>query len=236
MGVGKTVKIMTRQFKAIIFDLDGVIIDSNPAIIEFWTSWATKEGFILTDQMIREWIYGRKVTATIEGLFSHISDARKKEIEQDGYLFDQTMQPEGITGINQFIEGLTKIYFTMGVATSSHHERMLQMLERVGVADHFVHFVTAHDVNKGKPDPEPYLKMAEKINLSPSKCLVFEDANSGVQSAIAAGMQVIGIGNKVTKNELLKNGALEVITNFTEIEIKDTHLHTKNGNIYQLIN
>ena len=123
----------------------------------------------------------------------------------------------------------------MGVATSSHHERMLQMLERVGVADHFVHFVTAHDVSKGKPDPEPYLKMAEKINLHPTDCLVFEDANSGVQSAIAAGMQVIGIGNEVTKNELLLNGALEVIPNFSEIEISGSQLFTKNGNTYQLI-
>ena len=225
---------MTKQFKAIIFDLDGVIIDSNPAIIEFWSSWATKEGFVLTDQMIREWVFGRRVTATINGIFSHISDERKKEIEQAGYLFDQTMQPEGITGINHFIEGLTKISFTMGVATSSHHERMLQMLERVGLADHFVHFVTAHDVSKGKPDPEPYLKMSEKINLHPSHCLVFEDANSGVQSAIAAGMQVIGIGNEVTKEALLLNGALEVINNFTEIEINGNRLHTKNGNNYLL--
>jgi sugar-phosphatase len=226
---------MKKQFKAIIFDLDGVIIDSNPAIIEFWSSWASKEGFTLTDQMIREWVFGRRVTATIEGLFAHISDERKKEIEQDGYLFDQTMQPEGIAGINHFIQCLSKIPFTMGVATSSHHERMLQMLERVGVADHFVHFVTAHDVSKGKPDPEPYLKMAEKINLHPSQCLVFEDANSGVQSAIAAGMQVIGIGNSVTKEDLISHGALEVILNFSEIEISHHQLITKNGNSYQLI-
>ncbi len=226
---------MTTQFKAIIFDLDGVIIDSNPAIIEFWSSWALKEGFALTDQMIREWVFGRRVTATIEGLFTDLSDTRKKEIEQDGYLFDQSMQPEGIAGIRQFIQGLTDIQFTMGVATSSHHSRMLQMLERVGVADNFVHFVTAHDVSKGKPDPEPYLKMAEKINMPASQCLVFEDANSGVQSAIAAGMQVIGIGNEVTKEDLLLLGALEVITSFSEIEIRNHELHTKNGNTYLLM-
>jgi sugar-phosphatase len=144
------------------------------------------------------------------------------------------MQPEGIAGINKFVQALTNIQYTMGVATSSHHARMIQMLERVGIADNFVHFVTAHDVSKGKPDPEPYLKMAEKINISPSQCLVFEDANSGVQSAIAAGMQVIGIGNAVTIEELLIHGALEVITNFTEIEIRDYQLITKNGNAYLL--
>ncbi len=225
---------MTKNIKAIIFDLDGVIIDSNPAIIEFWSGWANKEGFSLNDQMIREWVFGRKVTATIEGLFSHITAERKKEIEQAGYLFDQAMQPAGILGIQKFIQSLTDIGFIIGVATSSHHARMLQMLERVGVADAFVHFVTAHDVSKGKPDPEPYLKMAEKLNIHPANCMVFEDANSGIQSAIAAGMQTIGIGNDLTKDDLLFYGAKEVIADFTEIKLADGQLITNNGNKYLL--
>jgi sugar-phosphatase len=225
---------MSVKIKAIIFDLDGVIIDSNPAIIEFWSDWARQDGFVLNESMIREWVFGRKVTATIEGLFSHLSEDRKKEIEQAGYLFDQAMRPSGILGIQKFIESLTEIQFTIGVATSSHHARMLQMLERVGVADHFVHFVTAHDVSKGKPDPEPYLKMAEKLGMPPVNCLVFEDANSGVQSAKAAGMPTIGIGNDLTKYELLLHGAMEVIADFTEIKLEASQLHTMNGNTYQL--
>jgi HAD superfamily hydrolase (TIGR01509 family) len=225
---------MTKNIEAIIFDLDGVIIDSNPAIIEFWSNWANKEGFELNDTMIREWVFGRKVTATIEGLFAHITEERKKEIEQSGYLFDQAMQPAGILGIQKFIQSLTDIKFTIGVATSSHHARMLQMLERVGVADSFVHFVTAHDVSKGKPDPEPYLKMAEKLGVQPAHCLVFEDANSGTQSAIAAGMQTIGIGNDLTKDDLLFYGAKEVIADFTEIQLQIGQLITNNGNSYPL--
>ena len=227
---------MIQKFSAIIFDLDGVIIDSNPAIIEFWNERANKEGFELDDRMIREWVFGRRVTATIEGLFSHVSNARKKEIENSGYLFDQAMRPSGILGIKEFITGLTEMNFSIGVATSSHHERMLQMLERVGVADSFTLFVTAHDVSKGKPDPEPYLKMAEKLNLPASECLVFEDANSGIQSAKAAGMEVIGIGNDLTKDELLQYGALEVIADFTEIKLEQHTLQTINGNQYELVN
>ena len=225
---------MPIKIKAIIFDLDGVIIDSNPAIIEFWSHWAKQAGFVLNESMIREWVFGRKVTATIEGLFSNLTEDRKKEIEQAGYLFDQSMQPTGILGIQKFIESLTQIQFLIGVATSSHHTRMLQMLEHVGVADHFVHFVTAHDVSKGKPDPEPYLKMAEKLGIAPANCLVFEDANSGVQSAKAAGMATIGIGNDVTRDELLLHGAMEVIADFTEIKLEANQLHTLNGNSYAL--
>lgn len=226
---------MIKKFSAIIFDLDGVIIDSNPAIIEFWSEWATKEGFELNDSMIREWVFGRRVTATIEGLFSQVSTDRKKEIENSGYLFDQAMRPSGILGIRDFIQGLTQMNCTIGVATSSHYERMLQMLERVGVANYFNQFITAHDVSKGKPDPEPYLKMAEKLQLPVSECLVFEDANSGVQSAKAAGMEVIGIGNDLTKDELLQFGALEVIADYTEIKLEQPFLLTNNGNQYQLV-
>lgn len=225
---------MSALIKAIIFDLDGVIIDSNPAIIKFWEEWANQEGFVLSDAMIREWVFGRKVAATIEGLFSHLTNDRKKEIEQAGYLFDQAMQPSGIVGIQKFIESLTEVHFMLGVATSSHHARMLQMLERVGVANHFIHYVTAHDVNKGKPDPEPYLKMAEKLSVDATHCLVFEDANSGVQSAKSAGMQIIGIGNDITRDELLLHGAMEVIADFTGIKLLSNHLHTLNGNTYLL--
>lgn len=225
---------MTEKIKAIIFDLDGVIINSNPFIIEFWNGWAEKEGFKLTDSMIREWVFGRKVTATIEGLFSHVSAERKKEIQHSGYLFDEAMIPEGIIGIADFVNSLTKINFPMGVATSSHHERMYQMLERVGIASSFTNFITAHDVNKGKPDPEPYLKMAEKLQIAPANCIVFEDANSGIQSAVAAGMQTIGIGDAITKDELLINGALEVINNFTAISLIADKLVTSNLNSYLL--
>jgi len=227
---------MIRKFSAIIFDLDGVIIDSNPAIIAFWSNWAIKEGFELDDAMIREWVFGRRVTATIDGLFSHASADKKKEIEHSGYIFDQTMRPAGIIGIKNFIQQLSDIHFPMGVATSSHFERMLLMLERVDVANAFTQFVTAHDVSKGKPDPEPYLKMALKLNIPAAECLVFEDANSGIQSARAAGMQVIGIGNDLTKDALLQLGALEVIADFTEIKLEGKFLTTTNGKKYELVN
>jgi sugar-phosphatase len=226
---------MIEKISAIIFDLDGVIIDSNPAIIEFWAGWSKQEGFVLTDPLIREWVFGRKVGATIEGIFSHSTSTRKKEIEASAYIFDQSMQPAGILGIQNFVESLVAIKCTMGVATSSHYARMLKMLERVGVAEHFVHFITAHDVSKGKPDPEPYLKMAEKLGIEPAKCLVFEDANSGVQSAMAAGMNTIGIGNETTKKELLMHGAMEVIADFTEITCAKNQLQTSNGNAYDLV-
>ncbi len=225
---------MNQSIKAIIFDLDGVIIDSNPAIVTFWNHWANHHGFELTQDMILQWVYGRKVTATIEGLFSFTSQEEQNAIKEAGYAFDAAMHPTGIDGVQDFVQALKILDFPRGVATSSHKERMEQMLQRIGLPNHFEYSITAHDVQKGKPDPEPYLKMAAKLGLEPSSCLVFEDAISGVQSAIAAGMTCIGIGNQLTAESLQKVGAKEVIENFRSLTIQDAIMQTSNGFSYQL--
>jgi len=226
---------MTQPIKAIIFDLDGVIIDSNPAIVAFWSHWANQFGFDLTQDMILQWVYGRKVTATIEGLFSFTNQEQQNTIKEAGYAFDAAMHPTGIEGVQDFVQALKALDFPRGVATSSHKERMELMLERIGLPNHFEYSITAHDVQKGKPDPEPYLKMAEKLNFVPSECLVFEDAISGVQSAIAAGMTCIGIGNQLTAKSLIDVGAKEVIENFRSLTIQEKIMKTSNGFSYQLL-
>lgn len=234
MVVGKNLPMLV-PIKAIIFDLDGVIIDSNPAIVEFWNHWAHQFGFELTPDMILEWVYGRKVTATIDGLFSMANQEEQKAIREAGYAFDAAMHPKGIAGIQDFVLELQQLNFPRGVATSSHKERMEQMLERIGLPNHFENSITAHDVIKGKPDPEPYLKMAQKLGIEPSACLVFEDAISGVQSAIAAGMVCIGIGNAETVKRLMAESAIEVIENFKELSIQEGIMKTTNGNSYLLM-
>jgi sugar-phosphatase len=226
---------MTQPIKAIIFDLDGVIIDSNPAIVAFWNHWANHHGFELTQDMILQWVYGRKVTATIEGLFSFTTREQQEAIKEAGYAFDAAMHPTGIEGVQDFVQALKVLDFPRGVATSSHKERMEQMLQRIGLPNHFEYSITAHDVQKGKPDPEPYLKMAEKLSFAPSECLVFEDAISGVQSAIAAGMTCIGIGNQLTAKSLIDVGAKEVIEHFRCLSIEKAVMKTHNGFSYQLL-
>ncbi len=223
---------MSYDIKAIIFDLDGVIINSNPAIEVFWKSWTDKEGIALTDSMIREWIYGRKVVDTLKGIFSQTSEERKKEIIESADIFDRTMEPGAIPGVIHFINAIRDIDLPVGIVTSSQDQRMFEMLRKLGIDNHFTHFVTAHDVTKGKPHPEPYLTMSSKMNILPADCLVFEDAISGIQSATGAGMHSVGIGDALSKHDLLHHGAKDVIPDFTGIYIDQRTFTTINGIVF----
>lgn len=226
---------MTPQIKAIIFDLDGVIIDSNPVIEAFWQSWANKEHVLLNQSVIREWIHGRTGEDTINGLFAHSSDAVKKEIKTGGTELGVNMTPFPINGIIPFLKELATMHTPAGVVTSSNKIRMQRMLNHLVIQDCFNAFITAEDVSKGKPDPEPYLKMSEKLHLPPAHCLVFEDAISGILSARAAGMHAIGIGDETAKEKLLSAGALAVVTDFRQLTLSNDHLATGNGVKFQMV-
>lgn len=220
---------MQYSIQAIIFDLDGVIVNSNPAIEEFWKTLADKHGIPLTEPLIRQWIHGRKIGDTLSGLFHHLSAKQLDEIRESAYLFDQHLQPGPIPGIVSFVQTLQELEIPTGIVTSSHHSRMLEMITQLGLQEQFSHFVTAHDVNKGKPDPEPYLAMRAKLDVAAEQCLVFEDAISGIQSATGAGMHTIGIGKEDARTDLTFHGAKDVIEHYSAIRIHQRTFITPNG-------
>ena len=227
---------MPTPVLAVIFDLDGVIIDSNPEIVKFWHLWAAKSGIALTSDNIVQHIYGRKGTETIDALFSHVTNKVKKQIIEEAIAFDSNMNPSLIKGVYEFIQLLLQKNIPIGLVTSSYKKRAVAMLEKQNLGTCIQMYVTAEDVSKGKPDPAPYLVMAAKLNIPPQSCLVFEDAISGVISATSAGMHVIGIGDGEAKVELTKYGAEEVISDFTELGCLDNFVITKtNSKQYQLV-
>jgi sugar-phosphatase len=225
---------MQKIIKAIIFDLDGVIIDSNREIEKFWHRWAAKTKRELTRKNITEHIHGRKGVETLEALFNDISTETKEAIIKDAIEFDSQMNPEPVQGIYHFIKTLLSLKIPVGLVTSSHKKRALLMLKKQNLHDCFQAYVTAEDVTNGKPHPEPYLAMAKKLSQEPESCLVFEDAISGVISAKAAGMEVIGINAEEAAEQLLDRGAAHVISNFKEVSFEQNKLHIKDDIDYIL--
>src|SRR4051794_21860706 len=114
---------MQKIINAIIFDLDGVIINSNPEIEKFWHRWAAKTERQLTRKNITEHIYGRKGVETLEALFNDINAATKDAIIKDAIEFDSQMNPEPVKGVYDFIQTLLQQKIPVGLVTSSHKER-----------------------------------------------------------------------------------------------------------------
>lgn len=194
---------MMDPIKGFLFDLDGVIIDSNPVIELFWQQWAEKEGVPFNEEVIKNYIHGRPTWETIRTLFSKSSPATQQAIFDEAVVFDMTMLPGPIPGVDSFLQAVKAYQRPIMLVTSSPKERALNLLQANNLLHYFSAFITGEDVTRGKPDPEPYLKAAEKIRLDVKECLVFEDSDNGIKSAIAAGMRVVAINNPGFRDEKL---------------------------------
>lgn len=186
--------------RAVLWDLDGTLVDSE----EFhWLSWRDTmrpEGIELTyeqflasfgqrnDRIIPVWL-GADVDA---GRMRRIGDDKETE-------FRRLAETQGLTplpGAREWLARLKAAGWQQAIASSAPRVNVVMMLRVAGIADCFDAIVSADDVTVGKPDPQVFLKAAEKLHVPPSRCLVVEDAAAGIEGARRAGMRSIG----VTKN------------------------------------
>ena len=206
--------------KAIAFDMDGVVIDSNRAIEAFWHQWARHQHIPFTQQTIDTFIHGRTTLETIQELFTQSSPEVKERIRADAMDFDWTMQPSLIPSIHAFLPLLAGRVANIALMTSAPKKRALKMVALHGLESYFQQLVSGEDVSQGKPHPEPYLTGAKKLGVSPQECLVFEDSDNGIASALAAGMLVIAVNNaRMTSERIIAH-----ISDYKTLDIKNHQL------------
>ncbi|MEI9971951.1 MAG: HAD family phosphatase [Ignavibacteriota bacterium] len=182
---------------ALIFDMDGVIVDSNPLHREAWTAFNRRHGVETTDAML-ERMYGRRNDQIVRDFFgaSLAEDvvaahgAAKEELYREmlGDRIEQTL----VTGLRQFLETYRDI--PMALATNAEPENVNFVLDRAGLRTYFRAIVDGHQVTHPKPHPEIYLRAASLLGIAPANCIVLEDSHTGVAAGKAAGMRVVGIG------------------------------------------
>jgi sugar-phosphatase len=172
---------------AILFDLDGVLVDSTRSVERHWRAWAQQKG--LDAEEIMTIAHGVRAIEVIRRVAPHFDAAAEvREIEarevtdRDGVV----VMPGAAALVASIPEG------RWGVVTSGTRLLASGRLRLMGLPVPKV-LVTADDVANGKPHPEPYLKGAKLLGVSPADCLVIEDAPAGIQSAHAGGMKVVGI-------------------------------------------
>jgi beta-phosphoglucomutase len=181
---------------ALVFDMDGVLVDSNPTHVKAWEIFNRRYGLETTDAM-RENMYGRRNDEIVREYFGHelapeevfARGAAKEELYRA--LIADKMEEILMPGIRAFLDFHRDD--PMAVASNAEPANVGFTLERAGLRQFFRVVVDGHQVRHPKPHPEVYLRTAELLGIAPVNCLVFEDSHSGVQAARAAGARVIGV-------------------------------------------
>jgi sugar-phosphatase len=191
---------------AVLFDLDGVLVDSRTVIRRHWTRWAHQRGLDIEEVLAVA--HGRRPADTVRLLLPESEDP---ETLATDIVQGEASDAEGmlrLPGALELIQSLPLGKWT--VATSGPRAIAQFRLKFAGIPWLPTH-ITAEDVVHGKPDPEPYLAAAARLQVPAQKCVVIEDAPPGVKAGVAAGCQVIGLATTHPVSDLLAAGA-HVIT------------------------
>ncbi len=207
---------------AVIFDMDGVIADTNPFHSLAWKTFAEKYNFKITEDDLKNHVYGRTNKSIFDYLFDEnlSDDALIRMSDEKELLFRMLYKNkvQALPGLINLLKGLKANSFKAGLATSAPRENVDFILDELEIRNYFDGIVDSTSISKGKPDPEIYLKCANSLNTLPVNCLVFEDSLPGVEAANAAGMKVIGVTTTHNREEL-KNTTM-VIDDFTGLDVK----------------
>lgn len=205
-----------KTLEGVIFDMDGVLIDSHPVHRIAWRKFLASVGKDVSDEQLDFILEGRRREEILRHFLGDLPEGvvaeygqRKEDFFQESFK-DVRLTP----GIEAFLDELRAAKIKTGIATSASAYRTLRTLQLLKLEDRFATVITGDDVAQGKPDPSVYRLAAERMNLEPNHLLVLEDAPSGVQAAKAAGMRCIGVSSNGRAGALRQAGADHVIPNF----------------------
>lgn len=210
------------MIRAVIFDMDGVIVDSEPMHIEAEKQTLLEYGVNITTEELRSYtgttaefefndlIRKYKLNTTTDSLF------REKERILFRLLEGKTQPTKGVLDL---IRNLKKHGIKLGIATSGHRKLAHYYLDKLGIEQLFDTVVCSEDITRSKPDPEIFLKAAKKLGVDPAECIVIEDSKLGIEAATKAGMKHIGYSNPNSGSQDLSK-ADYVISDFTKLDLE----------------
>jgi beta-phosphoglucomutase family hydrolase len=191
---------------AFIFDMDGVIVDNAVWHLEAFAEFGKRHGLVHTKENYTKY-FGNTNQTIMNSLFNTIlsSDKLNALAEEKEIIYRELYRPfiQPVEGLPAFLENASAQGIPIALATSAPQENVDFTLDSTGLKKYFSIISDASMVKHGKPDPEIYLLTAAKLGLQPSDCIVFEDSIAGIQSALSAGMRVIGVATTHKPEELL---------------------------------
>lgn len=192
---------ISSPIKAVIFDFDGLLVDSEDLWYQAYKTTCAKYGGDYTEELRAETIGQGGISIILMELFN---------IQEDRQIFRQkvrdtfkTLTTNGLKlmpGAREIVRQL-KQDFPLAIGSSSHTEHIRSTINSLGLSDAFVSIVGGDQVERSKPFPDIYLKAAADIGVEPKSCLVFEDSLNGVRAAKSAGMRIVAIPSNPTSSE-----------------------------------
>lgn len=224
------------KYKAVIFDMDGLLLDTEQSALK--TFMETCKIFnIGYDRSIYLQCIGTNEEKTREILCSifgpGFSYEKFSEIWFQKFDMETLDRPVPFKkGAVKLLKKLEKICMPLAVATSTGHDDAVIKLKNSDIIDYFRFVIAGDQIEKCKPDPEIYLRAAEKLGVYPAQCLAFEDSENGVKSAVAAGMHVIQVPDLVQPSEEIKALGHAIFNSLNDVCDRFDELFTYHSNIF----
>jgi HAD superfamily hydrolase (TIGR01509 family) len=190
---------------AVLFDMDGVIVDSNLYHKLAFEAFLKRHNVSLTDEELKTQVYGRTNAEIMRFIFKDNFSIERGEVwadEKEAIFRELYEEVSPVKGLVPFLQTLKANGVKTAVGTSAPKLNLDFILDKINVRQYFDALLHSADVQFGKPNPEIYLKAASRLNTAPSNCIVIEDSLPGVKAGLDAGMKVIGITTTHTIEEL----------------------------------
>jgi HAD superfamily hydrolase (TIGR01509 family) len=211
------------MIEGVIFDMDGVLIDSHPVHRIAWRRFLTSVGKHVTDEQLNFILEGRRRDEILQYFLGDLPEVTIVEYgrRKEDFFQENFKDIKLIPGLKGFLEELRLAGVKTAIATSASSYRTRKTLQLLNLEDKFAAVITGDDVTVGKPDPAVYRLAAEQLHLRSSQILVLEDAPSGVQAAKAAGMRCVGVTSNGRAEALRRAGADHIIPDFVDLSTED---------------
>jgi beta-phosphoglucomutase family hydrolase len=191
---------------AVLFDMDGVVVDNLPYHVDAWLLFCDRHGIPLTREIFYRELNGMNSKDTFEWFYKR--EMSREEIsrleEEKEIIYREFYRPyrNAAPGLEGFLKEIRQRGIKTALATSAGQGNIDFTLDGIGLRDQFDAIIGGGEVRKGKPNPEIYLRAAELVGVEPKDCWVIEDSLQGIAAGLSAGMRVVGITTSHSSAEL----------------------------------
>jgi HAD superfamily hydrolase (TIGR01509 family) len=214
-------------YRALLFDLDGTLAETDSLHLPTWVDVLRPYGIEVDEEFYRESISGRSNSKIVKDLLPDLSaeEGRKLADAKEASFRERAHELEPLPGLLDFMEEAKSRGLSLALVTNAPEENVEAILLALRLGEYFDEVVLSEEVGPVKPDPAPYRAALDKLGVAPEEALAFEDSTSGIGSAVGAGIPTVGIASTQDPEKLLQAGAFTVARDFTDPRLPELLEH-----------